>query len=561
MAKTNSALLKGANSNPASNLRVGKIDLDTVPRVKVHLARIRGASNSEKVLLDPGLRDRAAELITQYEAWASDGSEQSLNDLRSCGFTTLDVESMRHVVDHPELWNRSRVDLDAMYSALARYGQSSRKHTKNQAAYSAALTQLRLKFAKLESSAIRPYSLTEGEIPFQPQKSSGFPLMSKKNLDELRALKEAKRLVDTDRRPPPCVASVRVQQKATGPKTRLVFAYPMSMTLIEGMFAPLVTKRIKQFVDCITYADGLEEIGQKTADARRSKFILETDFSAFDATIPDFIIRDCFSILRDGFHLDEVELKAWERMVDYFVNTPILMPDGGVYLTHRGVPSGSWFTNIIDSMVNLLSVYYCAHRVGMQGKVVIHVLGDDAIIGTSYPLDLVEWSRFASELGLDMSPEKSKVAVYSPNSRVDYTEEVPYYLGRYWTESGAWYRPMHITLARLLYHERWVAGDVRSLRLDRLASHAMDNPKASVLILHLLSGDPSERFHVLDTGRRQLVTSLYKQANKLGIDVVQASGVTGLSEFMPMRDTGVFTYHSYSENTWKGRMVPIHVNP
>ena len=561
MTKSNSASCGRTSVNPAAKMAIGSIDLDTVPGVKAHFAHIRGASNTDKIMSDPGLRSRADEIVSAYETLVSDGSPQSHDQLRQCGLTIAEVALMRQVVDQPHLWNRSQVDGPELFTALARYSIKTGSRTTNKASYQRALTRVRAIFASSSFWAVKPNPLSEGEIPFQGRKSSGFPLMSKKETDEVRGLKEASRLVRTQRRCPPCVAAVRVQQKATGPKTRLVFAYPMSMTLIEGMFAPIVIDRIKTSVKCVSYADGLADTGQMTADARRSKYILETDFSAFDATIPEFMIRDCFDILRAGFLLNEFDELAWDTMVNYFINTPILMPDGNVYITHRGVPSGSWFTNIIDSMVNLLSIFYAQDRSGVEGYVRAHVLGDDAIIGTENPVDLKQWSRFASELGLCMSPDKSKVAVYSDHSRMNYTADVPYYLGRYWTEAGAWYRPIHITLARLLYHERYVPGDIKLLRLSRMAAHAMDNPMASVLILHLLTGDPSRRFHAYDTGRREIVTELYKEAQKLGFDVFTASNVTGLSELMSSSSDmyEAFTYSSYSRNTWNGRMVPVQV--
>jgi hypothetical protein len=543
---------------------IRKIDLDSVPRVKMHFQHLLGRASSEKIIADEGLTRRAGDVVSTYAKVAGTTGTQADNTLRNWSLTRAEVAELQDVIAHAERWNRSQIDVSALYDALARYSKDATGKRANPRAYRKALEDVDAVFAPRTHSPMKANRLREGVIPFQGLRSSGFPQMRAKFDDEPRALREATSLLVSDRMPSPCVAAVRVQQKKTGPKTRLVFAYPMSVTLLEGMFAPQLTQRIKEAVPLVTYASGLQEIGMMTSDQRRSKHVLETDFSSFDSSIRADIIQDCFTILRRNFDLNDEQESAWNRVVEYFIHTPILMPDGNIYVTHKGVPSGSWFTNIIDSMVNYLSVRYAVHRGVARGRITVSVLGDDALIGSSEPFDVVKWARVASELGLLMSPEKSKVADTSASVERLFDHQSPYYLGHYWTQSGVWYRPIHVTLARLLYHESYVFGiDVKLLRLARIAAHAMDNPMASVLILHLLTGDPSRNLHPDDTWRYGVVQALYHEAARLGIEDVEATGVTGLSRLLGTMDEAdegpSFTMVAYARNTYAGRLAPAQV--
>jgi hypothetical protein len=97
------------------------------------------------------------------------------------------------------------------------------------------------------------------------------------------------------------------------------------------------------------------------------KYIM-TDYRQFDKTPPAWLIRDAFSIVFDSFdlkHVEDAEGKVWpvnevrtqrriKKLVSYFINTPIRLASGERFRKRGGVPSGSTFTNIINTIINCI---------------------------------------------------------------------------------------------------------------------------------------------------------------------------------------------------------------
>lgn len=509
-----------------TTMRAGSIDLDSVPRVKAHFARLVGTSKSDAPIMDHRLHESFMSWRQSMEdVLSSVHPDVREAEVMSRGFLSLkDYELVKSVLDEPGKWQRSRPDLSALFRALAGYG-TRRGISIEEEAYSEAIKDLKASFTTV--TPLKASNLDE-ELPVQRARSSGFPRMVSKQEDFSRALTSAQRLIRSRKRSDPCVCVHRIQQKAEGAKTRLAFAYPSQMTLLEGMFAPQIIQYVKDHVPWVTYATGYQDIARMTKKVRWSANVVEVDYSQFDASIDARLIRDCFDVLRDLFTLDEEGERAWSRVVEYFVNTPILMPDGNVYLTDRGVPSGSWFTNLIDSMVNYIATRYVYHRMGRSDVWEAAILGDDAIIGTKHSVDLTRLTALAAELGLTVSVEKSRQMERGEDSN-NFTLERVYYLGHHWTSDGVWFRPLHITVARLVYHERYVHSLTASeLRWSRLYAHSVDNPLARVLLLEVLRGDAKVRPHSDDTRHRELFQELLAYQG----DASEILPATGYLEFL-----------------------------
>lgn len=534
-------------------MRTGSVDPESVPRVMAHFDRIVGVSRSSNLIMDHRLHEAFSHWYHAMEGALSGASPDVVTrEVMSRGFLgRKDFELTKSVLDNPEVWQRSRPDVSALFRALVRYGVPKDVVT-DLGAYEKALQDLRYWF-----KAVSPLSVSDldRDVPVQKARSSGYPRMVSKEQDFSRALASARRLVRSRKRPDPCVCVHRIQQKEGGAKTRLAFAYPAQMTLLEGMFAPQVIQYVKDHVPWITYATGYQDIARMTKDVRWSANVVEIDYSQFDASITATMIRDCFGVLEGLFRLDGEHERAWSRVVEYFVNTPILMPDGCIYTTERGVPSGSWFTNVLDSMVNFLATRYVYHRLDRRDTWKVAILGDDAIIGTEEPVNLARVSALTSELGLVVSAEKSR-QIQRGHESTDFSEDRVYYLGHHWTSDGVWFRPLHVTVARLAYHERYVHTlSASDLRWSRLYAHSIDNPLARTLLLEVLRGDIDARPNPEDARHRELFHVLLAYQGS-ATEVLPATGYFEFLQSIGVLDSLEPSIHSWDEVSVWGVLHP-----
>ena len=154
-------------------------------------------------------------------------------------------------------------------------------------------------------------------------------------------------------------------------KVRPVWAYPLDVVAEESRFAsPIIEKLVSQDIGKNT-AYGCEMMINSQAALARTRSpgcgFFMSDYSSFDATVPAWVIRDVFALFEDTFDFSKTqtengiidadpveERRRFRKCINYFINTPIRNCDGRRYQKAHGVPSGSMFTNIIDTFVNML---------------------------------------------------------------------------------------------------------------------------------------------------------------------------------------------------------------
>jgi hypothetical protein len=323
--------------------------------------------------------------------------------------------------------------------------------------------------------------LDEKLRPFAKQeKSSGLPELEKKGEAFDRDLFRAQKIASGNKAPEPCVAYHRVQHGLSGPKTRLVWGYPQSMFLLEAQFAPQL---IDWFLDRKTpMAFGLKkaQISARMQQITNSGLRYSLDFSGFDSSIAARWIDFAFSVLSTHFNISTVEEKyTWNKVVNYFIHTPIMLPNQEVWVKHHGVPSGSYFTQLVDSIVNYMAVTYAWLK--LTGLAVpedkILVLGDDSIVGQSKFVGLSDLVHSMKELGLKLNADKTEVSRF-PDSH-------PHFLGHFWSNGFA-YRPLKEIAIRLAFPEK-PSGikDAAERDVIRTLSYASDSLNAHQLILEL----------------------------------------------------------------------------
>jgi hypothetical protein len=141
---------------------------------------------------------------------------------------------------------------------------------------------------------------------------------------------------------------------------------------------------------------------------RRAGTLVGLDWSKFDSTVPRFLIRFAFGLIRKAFGGEYGGV--FDMLEHYFIHTPITMPDGKTYVKHTGIPSGSRFTAIIGSIVNWVLIRAMTGGEARQ----LHTVGDDSLFALNASPDLIrsrmgEWSKFAEELGMVINTDKTEV--------------------------------------------------------------------------------------------------------------------------------------------------------
>lgn len=361
------------------------------------------------------------------------------------GFDIMDAR------DNKSIWS-----LDDLFANLSKYGKVHTLEVDGKSwkrAYFKTLNAFKPDFKVLNK-------LEDADLPaaVKLNKSSGLPFLDKKrNVIDVELLR-MDRIRAGLKAPDPCIAYHRVQHGEKGPKTRLVWGYPLSMTLLEAQFA-------RPLIDHFLCANTPMAFGYTKADlwAKMSDFssfdtLVGLDYSGFDASVHPRLLLMAFSILERFFSKEEREAGNWEKIVHYFVHTSILMPDGYIYRKHQGIPSGSFFTQLIGSIVNYFSLMYVSDRLGMSGVRAI-VLGDDSLASVSrtklfeanrkfFGDLLLTYSTGMRELGLTIHPHKCKVFYGKSRGAI-------HFLGHTWSR-GYPHREAREIAVRLVYPERFV---------------------------------------------------------------------------------------------------------
>lgn len=282
-----------------------------------------------------------------------------------------------------------------------------------------------------------------GATNFGRSKAESFTQAYERGLETLKGKKA----------PEPCVAFARTQFKG---KTRLVWGFPYSQTVIEGMVAYPFLQMLKRRHTPMAFAITTMALGSKLrVAAYKNNYAYSIDMSTFDASVSKYMICRAFDIIKTWFSAEQccvttgIPSDAVLRDVKrYFYSSPIVMPDGNIYCgRNHGVPSGSYFTQIVDSIVNVIiaGTISSRFRLGIDKKE-IFVLGDDLLIWSKRNINLTTIASYASEkFGTKFNPDKSK--------KVKSLEPVEY-LGRIWTK-GIPDIDREEVVKRMIYPERF----------------------------------------------------------------------------------------------------------
>jgi hypothetical protein len=292
--------------------------------------------------------------------------------------------------------------------------------------------------SKVLRQNLRPKDIPTAIKLLKNNTNSGLPFYTKKGNVKENYVKNWSELLE---RRDPCVLFTRTQEKS---KTRNVWGYPMADTLFEMTFyGPILDYQRK--LDWRNSLIGSDAVNRKLTSiilhAMRNKLkLLSIDFTLYDTSVKTTLQEACFDyfkmLFQPKYH------KSLDRIFKRFNTIGLITPDG-VYSGPHGVPSGSTFTNEVDSVAQ----YLIATAYGLVSNV-FDIQGDDGVYAVQDPDSLKDFFR---SFGLNVNEEKSYVhddcLIYLQNLyHIDYIKD---------GIIGGIY-PTYRALNRILYLERYI---------------------------------------------------------------------------------------------------------
>jgi len=287
---------------------------------------------------------------------------------------------------------------------------------------------------------LRPVSFSKALSNLKNDTNSGLPYLTRKSevkrdysLDKLKLELGMKY---------PAVLFTRTQE---GGKTRNVWGYPFSDTLNEMRFyLPLL-----EFQKQTNYRQAL--LGPSSVNLAISSMmnrlcgdetLISMDFSTYDACVKKWLQKPSFeyisNLYQSSYKSDIMEI--FER----FNTIGLTTPDGVLYGSH-GVPSGSTFTNEVDSIAQYLvardSKYLLNDSYQIQGDDGVYTIKDSQV--SNFVSHFRKYGLLVNE---DKSYKSKTYCVYLQNL-YDLEYRVNGFIGGIY--------PLYRALNRICFQERW----------------------------------------------------------------------------------------------------------
>jgi len=335
---------------------------------------------------------------------------------------------------------------------------------------------------KGDKSRLRPLELKSAIRYLKNDTNSGLPFYTRKSNVKADLIDQNyfKSLLD---RKDPCVLFTRTQE---GGKTRTVWGYPIADTLHEMKFyRPLLDYQIASgYREALKGPDAVDlAITNLMKYANQTgKSLLSIDFSSYDASVKSDLQYASFEYIKGLFQ------PQYSSDIDYIrdrFNTIGLITPEGVYNGEHGVPSGSTFTNEVDSIAQLL----CAAGNHEFNTMMFQIQGDDGAYAVSDPDKLME--SFTNNK-LNVNYDKS----YISNNYIIYLQNL-YSFSYQKDEIIRGIYPVYRALNRLVHQERFddfmeygIQGrDYYAIRSLMILENCKNHPLFEQLVKFTLSKD------------------------------------------------------------------------
>lgn len=373
---------------------------------------------------------------------------------------------------------------------------------------------------------LRPISMDKAVSFLKNNTSSGLPeLTNKGSVKANYSLKQFESEIEAFW---PAMLYTRTQE---GNKTRNIWGLAISQIINETMFyRPLL-----DYQKNLSWRSAL--IGPDVVDRQlteivnssllRNVSLVSIDFSRYDASVKRRLQRYAFDYISMLFQ--KQFSSRIDKIFEMFNTVGIVTPDGIIYGSH-GVPSGSAFTNEVDSIVQYL--------IAINSKLVfrenIQIQGDDGIYIVNQD-NSDKLFRYFESHGLVVGREKSKI---SQNSGT-YLQK--YYSADYRNSDGiiGGIYSVYRALNRLVFQERWtdfedygiLGRDYYSIRSICILENCKHHPLFTELVKFVLSQDKYKLSYSQD-GLNKYVRMLIETKGSEGLLINQyGDDLKGINSF------------------------------
>jgi hypothetical protein len=222
---------------------------------------------------------------------------------------------------------------------------------------------------------------------------------------------------------PPCYLAMKPAKHdlITGKrKYREIFEYPAAMKINEMRYSLPLYEAYHSLPLSVRPILSGEEPRRMTElyylnQLNPNPFVLKTDFSSFNQSCSEHLIDLAFNILAENINFGGYPYSAsharrnyvqFLNLKHYFIRTPFVLHDRRVFTTQSGVPSGSGFTLLINSIITRIVVTACLLRLTGDYPKAMKTTGDDCSCSPTQLVDLKALSVTALLYGFTLNPEK-----------------------------------------------------------------------------------------------------------------------------------------------------------
>jgi hypothetical protein len=219
-------------------------------------------------------------------------------------------------------------------------------------------------------------------------------------------------------------------------KCRLFFAPSHTLTIVETWLGASLSEFLCAQHESTLYVGKTQRDISKLVQQFKPYYVYSFDYSSFDQRLPLSVLRLVSTSMEVLFPPRVV--KYWRYVCDQLIFGRYWHPTTGVIVRQRGLPSGSYFTNIIGGLCNCFILWYAIFRTKQASaihRIIVH--GDDSIVATTRPLDVSMLTAEIAKLGMIIKHDEE-------GSSVPGVDKV-HFLGSLWKD-GLPYRDWQVLL-------------------------------------------------------------------------------------------------------------------